>query len=66
MPTKLNMVLENPKINAIKNNLAYLNSIKNAKQESVSLSRNKMDLSRPMLDRVQKVKSGCGGCGGAR
>jgi hypothetical protein len=65
MPLKLNMTLDNPRLTAMKNNLAFINSIKNEKTNHV-VPGTKMDLGRPMIDRVLKVKSGCGGCGGAR
>jgi hypothetical protein len=66
MPAKLNMTLDNPRMTAMKNNLALLNSIKNEKQSNNIFPGKQMDLGKPMLDRVIKVRSGCGGCGGAR
>jgi hypothetical protein len=66
---RLSMVIDNPKMVMAQNNIAYLNSLRS---RNVSTSSNKtivgrkMDLSTPMLDRIVKARTGCGGCGGAK
>lgn len=63
------MVIDNPKTVMSQNNVAYINYIRS---RNVNVSSNKgvvgrkMDLSAPMLDRIVKARTGCGGCGGAK
>ena len=59
------MTLDNPKLNMERQNMQYSQYLANQQKpanSSVFPSR-RMDLTRPMIERVFKARQGCGGCG---
>ncbi len=63
----MKMNIENPQITMARQNILYEQYLaaqeKAVKSNSVTSNLKKMDLSRPMIDRIVKARSGCGGCG---
>jgi hypothetical protein len=56
------MVFDNPGQNAIRQNILYNAQIQSQKAIPYTGST-KIDLARPMIDRVYKAKPGCSACG---
>jgi len=54
------MTFDNPAQNAIRQNMMY--QYQHQQQKAVAPSR-RIDLARPMIDRVYKAKPGCSACG---
>ena len=59
---RFSMAFDNPGQNAIRQNILYNAQIQSQKATPYSGNR-KIDLARPMIDRVYKAKPGCSACG---
>jgi hypothetical protein len=57
---RFSMTFDNPAQNAIRQNIMY--QYQQQQQKAVAPSR-RIDLARPMIDRVYKAKPGCSACG---
>jgi hypothetical protein len=57
---RFSMTFDNPAQNAIRQNILYQHQQQNQRQAPPS---RKIDLARPMIDRVYKAKPGCSACG---
>ena len=59
---RFSMAFDNPAQNAIRQNILYNAQTQSQKAIPYSGSK-KIDLMRPMIDRVYKAKPGCSACG---
>ena len=57
---RFSMTFDNPRQNAIRQSILYQQQQK--QNQAVPISR-RIDLARPMIDRVYKAKPGCSACG---
>ena len=57
---RFSMTFDNPAQNEIRQNMMY--QYQQQQQKAVPPSR-RIDLARPMIDRVYKAKPGCSACG---
>ena len=59
---RFSMVFDNPGQNAIRQNILY-NAQMQSQKATPYTGSTKIDLARPMIDRVYKAKPGCSACG---
>jgi len=58
------MTFDNPAQNAIRQNMMYqYQQQKQQQQQKAVAPSRRIDLARPMIDRVYKAKPGCSACG---